>query len=51
MIEPLTIIMLALVGLCLVVMWGYIHRVRLRLDILQREINAINTSLAIRGML
>ena len=37
MINPLTIILLALVGLCLVVMWGYIHRVRLRLDALEDE--------------
>ena len=34
MIEPLTIILLALVGLCLVVMWGYFRRLRISLDTL-----------------
>ena len=45
MIEPLTIILLALVGLCLVVMWGYIHRVRLRVEDLETEINLLRSAL------
>ena len=45
MIEPLTIIMLALVSMILVMMLADIRRLRLRIEELEKEINLLWNSL------